>query len=844
MRVRKPSFLKVFERDDEKDHRHLLDDDAATYYEAPPSGAAHVDAESSKEVRVEQAPHREIPPSGGKVSESSTPITTPVPPPPQNPEQRRRSKASIEMGTPRSTAKRVGELSSKPRWVEAPLSPRKFLGGGGRKKEAEVLVNCKEESSSSEDLEYEAAIFTSGGDDDANTFVQFTIEAVAPVENRTGDNKANMEKETETEWLADIREAPKLAPVSVQGVSSSTPKIESKTRTGLEELGENKSTDYRKESQKGGFKPAGNAQSLRKPGDGALAALLMKDKPTVHEEVMTALNMKIGDVEKKKAQPRPRPNLGARKTSNRQLNRSNAGTKCQDSRSNQVEKSSSEHFTLQSEHSMTQSTENSKAPLLATSPVLNPKKARAHKSSSMHHVADKLQSVGKRVASFLPQGDKQETARKNFSASSGSLALDDFMNEDPTETEPLNDSATPVVESKTMSSLWESRRQEAIPAVENAETPKQDHHSERRRESSQRTSRVVPLTPSSPRGSMHSGHAKAEGVIQNKEDDAPLTMVKGNSPQVPSLVKTCMRRSSTGSMPVSQQGQGPYPPHQVGTPESPRKEPVSRDPVDQSLPRNSSRKSDPSHPSTPPRGTNGSSPRAVIPDLNTLPKSPVSPSRSPRRSQPRTFKRTSKKLLGNNSQSKEEVVFSWTRAASKGQSRRLSAPAAVPLKPPSSHGSPVQSPKTPETASTLDVEDESLVELTDGEESSKWDDGDIESKRLVETMEKSKPVNQMFISSFLFSQHGDASVVSGDSKHRRFDSSTHDDQQREPDASNPSTRSSPRPKNSRRITREKVARMQLEHATKRLAEARRVVKTLEEDVAQLTKKLQRYDEKK
>ena len=306
----------------------------------------------------------------------------------------------------------IGELPTKPRRNDDTSatqeeSRRGFFGG--RKKDTN-----DSSSSSEEDYFYQAGITTQNGDDDADTFVQFTLEAVKPsVERRTlGAVQENEETEKGTDPIKEMQQ--QTLQSLAEKLSPRLPKTELKSDEVLLTL-PTKTFDHNMERPRLGAagKPASRRNLVKQ---GSLRALLEKDKPSVDEEVQKLLNLKN------------RPGLGGRKQSDRGLLRDGVPER-QLSKRNLMKKSVSErglglssapgmHKT--SEHSMsTVTTDNSQAPLMKSNPkgsaqLSSQKKVRPangdrnrlpNRTRSMQSVTEKVQNFGRRMAGFVPQED-------------------------------------------------------------------------------------------------------------------------------------------------------------------------------------------------------------------------------------------------------------------------------------------------------------------------------------------------------------------------------------------------------------------------------------------------------
>lgn len=224
----------------------------------------------------------------------------------------------------------VGELHTKPTSGTDAFtqqeSSRRGLFGTRKKGSTGTHEACDSDSSSVQDddgMHFEAAVTTTSSDDDANTFVQFTlVEPVAPALDPLKDLGAVQEDE-EDNAIPDFFQSmdSQFEQNLVETNTQQQSKLPVKSDHGVSVASQ--TVDIRPSRPR--LSNVGKSASSR-----SLAEHLEKDKPTVDEEVRRVLNIKGS-----------RPGLGGRKKSDRNLRKDDAPER-QESRRGLMKKAMSE----------------------------------------------------------------------------------------------------------------------------------------------------------------------------------------------------------------------------------------------------------------------------------------------------------------------------------------------------------------------------------------------------------------------------------------------------------------------------------------------------------------------
>ena len=339
MRVKKPGFLKVFERIGERDNCPLLDvggggsmhgNETPSPYVAPPS---MMHTKNERDV-----PERDSDRGVSRKQHDTKSL--------RDNEQYPNNLAAS------NGSNRIGELPMKPRpnndTFATQEEPRRDFFGRQKKD-----TDDNPSSSSEDDYYYQAAVTTQSGDDDADTFVQFTLESVNPSIERHA--LAPVREKEEDENRKDITSSDTYKPLS-QGqnsVETMTPlllKVEAKSET----VAQTRASEHAERPSLGATGKSISKRNLARQG--SLRALLEKDKPSVDEEVQKLLNLKT------------RPGLGGRKQSDRNLRRDGTMERQLPTKRGLLKKAASERSLGVPSRHTTVTTENDKVPLVKSKP--------------------------------------------------------------------------------------------------------------------------------------------------------------------------------------------------------------------------------------------------------------------------------------------------------------------------------------------------------------------------------------------------------------------------------------------------------------------------------------------
>ena len=500
MRVKKPSFLKVFERAEERDNRPLLDlkgslhEASSNPYEPPSSllqegNTSNEDTGDDSFVANDQTT-RHSPRSDAVVVDGG-----------EDKYRHRKSETGRDIGRNSfNNAGRVGELPRKPRTDEFFMRQKQESAQsesfGGRKMDNAEKRKPSDESSSSSsenDFFYEAGVTTTAGDDDANTFVQFTV---GPVSSNQDQRISGM---------LPVNERNEASLDSLKTLGAHNPQHNSSGKS-IQKLLPNSNIDSSDEHAprpRPRLVASGKSMSSR-----SLAEHLEKDKPTVDEEIRKILNIKPG-----------RPGLGARKQSDRSLGR-NLGADGRPNRRRLVKAVSERNLKARpshkfSEHRTSDIAESRQAPRKDSASedadLLGESKGR-NSSGHRQNCLDKNQSS--QGVKSCDWGDFREADTSTTALSSGKIQQE--MHGEATHRKLLY-GTTPC-----MSPVKESVK------AENPEATRK---------------KTGDFTESDPSFVQRSGHSQQGGT---KEREAPHSPVKRDRRNpIPTPVKSPTRRSRT-----------------------------------------------------------------------------------------------------------------------------------------------------------------------------------------------------------------------------------------------------------------------------------------------------------
>ena len=749
---KKPAFLKVFERSGERDNRPLLDLGGGSFHDDGPSPFAAPAAMLNSDNEQEDGEDDEFATDFDTEQTSTTSQNNTRAEATDAVEAKRNPYAETAEASARNgDCCRVGELPTKPgRGIDgfAKQEPSRRGFFGSRKGNPLATSSADSDSLDSEgDYRFKAAVTTTESDDDANTFVQFTLEAVTQTsdhrvlgsveededEDKVPDMFQSMDKEenvqdlfqsVDTQFAANFTEnenpPPKQSSNDEEGDTTpvSKPTITTRPRPRLA--------------------AAGKSMSCR-----SLAEHLEKDKPSVDEEVRKVLNIK-GPL---------RPGMGARQKSVRSLKKDFVPER-QPSKRGLMKKAISErNFGSASSGQVingggileTEPATESIKPKHKGAPVASPRRGR------------------------LVTADKRKVM-KGVTGSSHTESMEAALSKD---SDDLGNKTPSFHKSKAFS----------------------DHSGQETREIAQQSGASTPPTtpPTEADGDEHKSPKMGTGATTGSKDLARDSERKEDA-KLAESPKGSARRS------------------RVTVPKSPGKS-------SEKSPSRKTRKLPHSNGSSTSEKTKDGSIRGERIDAERNESLPAAPALSPKR--PRSPR--DRKGKRRSSTGKKEAVISWSRSPER------SSPSSSPRSSPRRLDSPtstklfvsqmVDHPPLPESK-----DDDALVELTDGE-----------GEDTKQTRRKPKNTPGVFVSNFLGSDH--TNTQEGSKTSNNVIASPEQE-----DLTKDFTKHAMAPaEQSAGEEEQKYLRRKLDETMARLEDARRLVSRLEEEVADLTQKLQKSE---